>query len=252
MKNNYSALLGDRSFRKIFIFRFIGNLLMISSLFFITKTFFGPVSAELRYFVDNNIFSIEYKLIDEQDEDKLVESAVGAEMKDKQNKLSPTSQLASLFGVKTSQIIVPVDPNYSIIIPKIAASAKILPDIDAANENEYLDALKLGVAHAKGTDFPGNGGNVFLFAHSTDYVWNIANYNAVFYLLYKLESGDEIDVIFEGRRYKYIVSEKKIIAPDDIKYLTETVGEETLTLQTCWPPGTTLQRLLVFAKRKAT
>ena len=64
------------------------------------------------------------------------------------------------------------------------------------NENIYLDALNQGVAHTLGTAFPGEGGHIFLFAHSTDYFWRVGTYNAVFYLLSKLESNDEINLFY--------------------------------------------------------
>ncbi|KXK08750.1 MAG: Sortase family protein [Microgenomates bacterium OLB22] len=69
----------------------------------------------------------------------------------------------------------------------------------------------------------------------------------MFYLLYKLEPEDEINVYYKGQRFKYRVTEKKVVSPKDVHYLTRKTTEETLTLQTCWPPGTILQRLLVFA-----
>jgi sortase A len=111
----------------------------------------------------------------------------------------------------------------------------------------YLDALKQGVAHASGTAFPGEEGHIFLFAHSTDYVWNVSTYNAIFYLLNKLDANDEINIFYKGRRHVYKVIKKDIIDPTQVEYLTRKTNKEFLTLQTCWPPGTTLQRMLVYA-----
>lgn len=242
MIRNIISLLGDSYLRKIFALRLVGNFLVISSVFFIVKTFYNPIVTEIRYFIDNDILEVRYKLLDPHG---------GVNELANQNEPSTSSQLASFLGVKNRQIITPIDPDYSIVVPKIAANARIIRNVDTSNESNYLEALKLGVAHAKGTNFPGKGGNIFLFAHSTNYVWDIGDYNAVFYLLHKLDSGDEIHVLFEGVKHTYVVSDKKVVAPDDVKYLTEATSEETLTLQTCWPPGTTFQRLLVFAKRKA-
>jgi len=140
------------------------------------------------------------------------------------------------------------DPYFSLLIPKIDARAKILPNIDASDQNKYLYALKKGVAHARGTVFPGMKGTIFLFAHSTDSPWNIARYNAVFYLLRELESGDEIIIFFLGKRFNYKVVEKKIVEPHYTEFFSQK-NEELLVLQTCWPPGTTKKALLIFAKR---
>jgi sortase A len=143
------------------------------------------------------------------------------------------------------------DPAFSLIIPKIHAKGKIVPEVDAGNEAEYFAALKTGVAHAKGTVFPGSSGNVYLFAHSTDSPINILRYNAIFYLLKELEVGDEIQVYYQGVKHRYFVAEKKIVEPTDVSYLLpqNPEGREQLILQTCWPPGTTLKRLLIFAKK---
>jgi sortase A len=96
--------------------------------------------------------------------------------------------------------------------------------------------------------FPGVNGNIFLFAHSTDSFWNVGRYNAVFYLLKDLENGDEINVYYLGVRHIYHVVNKLIINPTDVHYMTDTLPYEQLSLQTCWPPGTTLKRMLVIAR----
>jgi len=144
--------------------------------------------------------------------------------------------------------IVPVDEGFGIVIPKINANAPIFPNVDSYNPKEFLPILKKGVAHAKGTSFPGNGGNIYLFAHSTDAFFNFHHYNAIFYLIGKLEKEDEIDIFYKGILFKYFVFEKMVVAPEAIQYL-KPENEEILTLQTCYPPGTTLERLIVRAKR---
>lgn len=142
-----------------------------------------------------------------------------------------------------------VDSHFSVVIPKIDAAANVIANVDASKEEEYLEALKKGVAHAKGTYFPGQGRGIYLFSHSTDSPLNIAQYNAVFYLLRKLESGDRIIVYFADKRYVYEVEEIVITSKDDTSWLTKNYDSETLVLQTCDPPGTTWRRLLVIGKR---
>jgi len=139
--------------------------------------------------------------------------------------------------------------NFSIIIPKLNAASAIVENVDPLNQDEYLNALKKGVAHARGSAFPGSVGNVFLFAHSTDTLINVGRYNAIFFLIGHLTEGDEVDIYYKGRLYKYIVYDKKVVEPTDVEYLgTLTEGEKTLTLQTCYPPGTTFKRLVILAR----
>jgi len=137
--------------------------------------------------------------------------------------------------------------DFSLYIPKINARANIVANVDTANEEEYRKALKEGVAHAKGTFFPGQEKTVYLFAHSTDSPLNFLTYNVVFYQLAQLESGDTIMVYFANKKYNYTVSDKKVVSADEVSWLVRDFGGEKLILQTCTPPGTTLKRLLVFA-----
>lgn len=141
-----------------------------------------------------------------------------------------------------------VDTNFSIVIPKISAASKIIPNVNAADEKAYVDALKQGVGHADGTSFPGNGGTIYLFSHSTNSLLNVARFNAVFYLVKELVPGDEIIIFYTGRKFVYKVSETLITAANDTKWLGNQGGEEQLILQTCWPPGTSTKRLIVVAK----
>lgn len=168
--------------------------------------------------------------------------------------LSPTPEapgFADILTGNTEQVLTPRDTSFGIVIPKIAANAKVFPNIDPSNPSEFLPVLKQGIAHAKGSVFPGMPGNTYLFAHSTDNWWDVGRYNAVFYLLKNLEKGDEIVVFFENRRYEYVVAKKLILNPDDVSFLSDAhQGSEQLVLQTCWPPGTTWQRLYVIATPK--
>ncbi len=140
-----------------------------------------------------------------------------------------------------------VNSYFSVVIPKIGATSNIVANIDASEKDEYLNALKMGVAHAKGTYFPGQGKRILLFSHSTDSPLNIARYNAIFYLLRKLEEGDTIIVYFADKKYIYKVKGKTVTPPSDTSWLTDKGDSETLLLMTCDPPGTTWNRLIVEA-----
>jgi len=143
--------------------------------------------------------------------------------------------------------IIPIDPNFTIIIPKINVNTKVIKNVNPFNSTEYQIALTHGVAHARGSALPGFPGNVFIFAHSATDWYQANQYNAVFYLINKLESGDQIIIYYQGSKYIYSVNQKKIVNGNEISYLTGLVTDKTLTLMTCWPPGTTLKRLVITA-----
>lgn len=151
--------------------------------------------------------------------------------------------------------ITPLDKDFGIVIPKIGANAKIIPNVDPYNSNIYQAALTKGVAQAKGSASPSEIGNMFLFSHSSANILEAGRYNSIFYLLSKLEKNDEIHIFYKNVKYKYAVSEIKIVDAKDISYLKRqpsTINHQSssLTLMTCWPAGTTYKRLLVIAEAK--
>lgn len=143
--------------------------------------------------------------------------------------------------------IKPVDKSFGIVIPKIGANAKIIPNVNPYNSFDYQLALTKGVAHARGTAIPSQTGNTFLFSHSSVNLLEASRYNSVFYLLSKLNKNDEIYIFYQNVKYKYKVKEAKIVDAKDVFYLNPKSNVKTLTLMTCWPAGTTLKRLLVIA-----
>lgn len=154
------------------------------------------------------------------------------------------NQVSGQSGVKKE--IIPLDKDFGVVIPKISANAKVIPNVDPFNEKVYQVALTRGVAHAKGTTVPGKEGNVFLFSHSSVNFYEANRYNSVFYLLDKLVTGDEIDLYYLNAKFKYVVTEKKVVDAPDVKYLGNLGSGKTVTLMTCWPAGTSWKRLLVI------
>ena len=156
-------------------------------------------------------------------------------------------QLTQAQGeLRVKKEIVPLDKDFGIVVPKISANAKVIPNIDPYNNEEYQVALTKGVAHALGTSFPGYAGNVFLFSHSSVNFYEANRYNSIFYLLDKLVVGDEIDLYYLNSKFKYVVTEKKVVNSSDVQYLAGDGTKKTVTLMTCWPPGTSWKRLLVI------
>ena len=223
---------------KFVLLRSLGNFLVLFSIYGVLATFGPLISAEAKYLI------IQTRGIQ-------IQVASTKEKRLTASSQLPTTQSLSfpqLLSWSKQQILTPIDPLFSILIPKLGANVRVFPNIDPDNPQAYLPILQQGVAHAKGSVFPGQPGTTYLFAHSADNWWDVGRYNAVFYTLNNLSEGDEIDVFFENRRYRYAVSQKLISDPQDTTLLTsQHVGPQRLVLQTCWPPGTTLKRLYVIA-----
>lgn len=154
----------------------------------------------------------------------------------------------SFASLQFEDVPKPIDPNFSVVIPKIGLNVKVTPNVNTSREKDYLPVLKSSVAHAAGTALPNEEGVGLVFGHSALTPKDIIRYNAVFYQIKDLEVGDEVNVFYDSRRYFYKVTEKRIVNPAQTEFLDDHSPGRTLVLQTCWPLGTTKQRLLVFAR----
>lgn len=219
------------NYKLIFTVRFLGYLLFFSGL--ISFVFIlGPlIQAEVKYRTDR-ILGIK----------RTISNVISSNDLEQQGS-------SSFSEIKPSEnTITPVSTEFGIVIEKINANAKIIPNVNPAQEKQYVAVLQQGVAEALGSTPPGENGNLYLFSHSTDAPWNIIRFNAIFYLLRELEVGDRVVIFYKNKRYDYIVFDKTIASPLDISYLTNRYNYPVLTLQTCDPPGTLLNRLIVRAK----
>ncbi len=244
---------------RVFALRTMGNFLFLSALVGVALTFAPAIEAELIYRYHGLVGQTFY-VQSENDpcgDLALPKAPTGAIViktvaEEPCKKVKKNRGFVSLLKSEVTPLaITPASADFSVVIPKIGANARVIADVDPADETEYLESLKHGVAHALGTKYPGEIGNTFLFAHSVGNFWEVNRWNAVFYLLRELEPGDEVDIFYQGQRYIYIVYDKKVVDPSDVGYLHTQANFAQLILQTCWPPGTTLQRLLVFARLKS-
>ena len=225
--------------------RTVGNFLVLVALYGVVMTF-GPAVR----------FQVQYQLIQLRHVHFVIEDASKVSRVNNNNKTSikalDTSHnspgFAQILAGNREQILTPIDPLFSILIPKLGIDEKVVANVDPTNPDDYLPVLQHAIAHAKGSVFPGDPGTTYLFAHSTDNWWDVGRYNAVFYTLNNLSRGDEIDIFFNNRRYTYVVDQQLISDPQDVTLLTqEHTGSSRLVLQTCWPPGTSFKRLYVIA-----
>jgi len=226
---------------RFFILRTIGNFLVLFAIFGILATF-GPAI----------YYEVAFHIVEARGVHYVVSAISQLQAPALKNRNTGVSNFAEVLAGPKIQELIPSDTDFSILIPKIGASAKIFPNVDPSDPNQFLPILLKGVAHAAGSVFPGMNGNIYLFAHSTDNFWDVGRYNAVFYLLKDLTKGDEVVIFYKNQRYNYIVQKTQIVDPSDVSYLvnSQKQNKQQLILQTCWPPGTTFQRLLVFASPK--
>lgn len=138
--------------------------------------------------------------------------------------------------------------SYNLFISKISVSAPISISVDGNNKDEYNKALENGVAHLKGSAMPGKNGNVFIFGHSSFGADKAGNYKEIFAKLNDLNLGEIIEVQSPELNYKYKITDKKIVAADDVTVAKQNTAIKQLTLMTCWPIGSTKERLVVISE----
>ena len=145
-----------------------------------------------------------------------------------------------------------VGPEPKVIIPKINVDAPVVYDVPSLAENVIQDKLRSGVVHYPipgANSVPGQKGNTVILGHSSNDVFDDGAYKFVFVQLDKLEKGDTFYLNYQGTRYTYSVTEKKVIDPTQVSQLVIDTDKPLATLVTCTPPGTALKRLVVIAEQ---
>jgi sortase A len=118
-------------------------------------------------------------------------------------------------------------------IPNIKLDAVVV-------EGTARKSLLVGPGHITETPQPGELGNSVITGHRDTFFRHI----------YELSKGDSILVQRAGREFRYQVTGKRVVKPDDIGVLRPTPDSQ-LTLITCYPTyyiGPAPERLVVFSK----
>ncbi len=147
-------------------------------------------------------------------------------------------------------------PTDRVIIPDIDVNVPLLQssfaDHIAKITKEDMDKdLYKWVVQYPTTPHAGEWGNTLIFWHTSYEARKHNPYATVFAKLPKLNKGQIMQVIQNGKLYEYEVIEKKIMAPSKVneEYLKNTKWNY-LTLLGCYPIGSDKQRLMVIGKLK--
>lgn len=149
----------------------------------------------------------------------------------------------------TTDINVGAEPR--LIIPKINVDVPVIYGVG----NDYtsqMDAMQNGVAQFAipgASSHPGQVGNTVLSGHSSNDLLDPGDYKFIFAQLEKLAVGDSIYTHYEGKRYTYTITKKEVVKPTEVGKLVYATDKPVLTLITCTPLGTAIDRLLVTAEQ---
>lgn len=157
---------------------------------------------------------------------------------------SPASEIEAIDPTVTTTVS--ADPK--LIIPKLNIE---VPVSFGVSLDEVMSAMNHGVAQyriAGASAYPGELGNLVITGHSAGDVYSSNQYKYIFSGLDRLDAGDLIYVNYNSTRYTYQVTSKKIIDPTEVSELVLGKDKAYITLVTCYPVGTSRQRLLVFGE----
>lgn len=159
--------------------------------------------------------------------------------KEQKNNTNPDEQ-----NKKTEE---PLEKGDRLVMKKINVSVPII-SISSRQDKVLQEGLKRGAVIFPETSFPGKKGNCVIVGHSSNYPWRKGNYDNVFVLLDKLRKGDEVEIFWKEKKFKYIIFEEaRIVKAGQMEILAPT-EKSILTLMTCWPIGTNYKRLIVKGK----
>ena len=151
---------------------------------------------------------------------------------------------------------VKIDTKYKkemkISIPSVGINnVTLTPNVPSSPKSVYEKALKKGVAHLKNTPLPGDGGNPIIYGHSG--ISKLLSKNSPRLTFTKLEDaeiGDKIYIKRDGKTLTYTISQKKIVSPDDVSFISNTnSSNEEIILITCWPIGIGTKRLVLIGSK---
>ncbi len=169
------------------------------------------------------------------------------------NEKNLLSGLKTTSASKANFSLVPRENR--IIIPRIGKNIPLLdvdmkPGVRFDTMNKiFMKELKNGIVRYPGTAKPGQKGNAFIFGHSSNYPWVKSKYNEVFALLDKMKNGDKIIAYYDGKKYVYKVTDRATVKPGNTSVLqSRNQNKKEISLMTCWPVGTTLERLIIFGE----
>jgi LPXTG-site transpeptidase (sortase) family protein len=133
----------------------------------------------------------------------------------------------------------PASRSLLLSIPRLRLTRVIPTGASVAQLRRY------GAGRISWTPLPGRPGVVGIAGHRT-------TYGAPFFRLGRLVPGDQILLTYDGRRFSYVVTERRVVRPSQMDVLRARPGEQMVALITCAPVYSAKYRLVVLGRLQAT
>jgi len=262
-KNIFSLLYNN----SIFIIKYLSTSALIFMVLLLTTNYSAYYNVAMWYFYAEDfkqksqslLNSVEASSLSEHLEKKIIEEKKQEDLYLQKGKTQKTEKFNSIETLASKTRRTKVDLGITItpyenriVIPKIGKNIPLLDikqkTVDGIEElnDIFMEELENGVIRYPGSAKPWEDGTTFVFGHSSNFPWIKWDYNQVFALLDKVVFNDEIIVYYNQKTYTYKIRKKEIIKPGHVGVLKRNKGRSEITLMTCWPIGTTLNRMIVI------
>jgi LPXTG-site transpeptidase (sortase) family protein len=170
------------------------------------------------------------------------------------------NQVADFSSRTIGQPLETITTPYNIYIPKIDLVndvAMIPPKYWNNKDWQQLESIMqetmdvVGAVAYPHSVQPGNDGKIILTAHSSppEIGEKQTEKNTLFEHLPELLPSDQIFLTVDGVMHEYQVVNSQIVSPNNAALLEQNYDSERLVLITCYPIGSTKDRLIVRAKK---
>jgi len=162
------------------------------------------------------------------------------------------SPVEEISAVDPTVTLTKVSSENKLIIPKLNVD---VPLNFGVSLDGVMGAMNHGVVHYRingASAYPGEYGNFVVMGHSAGDVYSTNQYKFIFSGLERLEDGDIMYVHYNSTRYVYKMVGRDIVWPNEVSKLRIGTERQMMTLVTCWPLGTSRQRLFIFAELIST
>ncbi len=162
------------------------------------------------------------------------------------NSSSKSSSKSLSQAIRTSVVPGKSSKNFALSIPALQiVDVSIIHPANETQQKSLLSVLNQGLGHL--LTYPGEGGKIMIYGHSSGYPWDVSKYTKIFRTIHTMSIGDKIYVTYNGKLFTYTVALKQTVKANDMKPFLGKPAKEELILYTCWPLDSIAERYLVHA-----
>lgn len=262
IKYNYEVIVSENKKTKekqnsilsgfIFLIKYITTTSVIFWVLLVTTNYSAYMNIAKSYVMKDDVEKTTSWLISSVEAAKITDVVSEKIQEDKEEEKLSIKKYKKELDNENINLDIEIAPYTNrVVIPKIGKNIPLLDvenrNIDWQNElnDIFMKELEKGIIRYPGSSKPGEDWVSFIFGHSSNLPWMKWDYNDIFSTLDNVVYWDEVIVYYGQEKFTYKIREKKVIRPGDVSVLKRNENRSEISLMTCWPVWTTLNRLIV-------